>query len=176
MNTPPKTTNAAFKKMARKLLTTTCLTAAATGAAQATTFNETTDFGNTFLTNTALPVGTDRVVGGLPAFDGADFFKFSGLVGGSNYTLSAIYTGFQDVTVLNSAQGVLNAATNNPASLTGVVPNDGMLIVGVIDTDGGQTYDISLNGVSTATPEPSTFAGAGLALAGALALRSKMKK
>ena len=178
MNTPPKTTTAALKKMARKLLTTTCLTAAAAGAAQATTLNETTDLGNSFLTNTPLPVGTDRVTGTLNGgFDPADFFKFTNLVGGSSYTLTGLYTGFQTVTVLNSAQAVLNAPVSNPASFTGIVPTDGMLIVGVIDNDGAQSYDLSLNaGQSTTTPEPATFAGAGLALAGLMALRSISKK
>ena len=176
MNTPPKMKTAAFKKMARKLLTTTCLTAAATGAAQATTFTETTDFGNTFLTNTLLPVGTDRVIGNLD-LEGIDFFKITGLVAGSNYTLTGVYVGSQYLTVFDSAQGILNAQAVRPASVSGIVPGDGMLVIRSANEEGGQSYDLTLTATTnTATPEPATFGGVGLALASVLAMRAKSKK
>ncbi len=176
MNTPPKTTTAAFKKMARKLLTTTCLTAAATGAAHASAFTETTDFGNTFLTNTLLPVGTDRVIGSLNN-EGVDFFKITGLLGGSNYTLTGSYVGSQYLTVYDSAEVILNAQANRPASVSGIVPGDGMLVIRTANEEGGQSYDLTLTATTnTTTPEPATFGGVGLALASVLALRSKSKK
>ncbi len=178
MNTPPNKTSASLKKLARKLLTTTCLTAIATGAAQATTFNESTitDFSNNFPGANVLPAGTDRVIGGLsPLVVDSDFFKWSGLLAGDIYTLtSGGYVGMVNVTTYNSAQGVLNAQSTNPATLTGIIPGDGMLVVGVTPFE-GTNYDFSLK-TNSPTPEPATFAGVGLALAGALALRSKSKK
>jgi PEP-CTERM motif len=179
MNTPPNTKTAAFKKLARKLLTTTCLTAAATGAAHATTFTETTDLGNTFLTNTLLPVGTDRVIGTLNGVGdfGVDYFKITGLLAGSNYTLTGSYVGSQFVTVFDSAQGILNAQAHTPPTLSGIVPGDGMLVIAAQNEEGGISYDLSLSSTpNTGTPEPATFGGVGLALAGVAALRSKSKK
>ncbi len=59
------TKSARLKKIARHLLATTCLTAAAAGSAGAATFKEGTDFSNTFAGANALPLGTDVVNGSL---------------------------------------------------------------------------------------------------------------
>ncbi len=173
MTTPPTSTSAAFKKLARKLLTTTCLTAVATGAAQATTFNETTDFSNNSATANLLPLGTDRVLGSINPSGDIDFFKLTGLTPGALYSLIGTYEGSARYTVLNSALATLNTAVDNPALLTGTIPGDGMLVVGVLQNEQIAFYDLNLQ---TSIPEPSTAAGVGLALAGALALRSKQKK
>lgn len=175
MTTPPISTSAAIKKLARKLLTTTCLTAVATGAAQATTFNETTDFSNTSATANLLPVGTDRVFGSINPSGDIDFFKLTGLTPGALYSLIGTYEGSARYTVLNSALTTLNTAVDNPALLTGTIPGDGMLVVGVLENEQIAFYDLTLQ-TSAVTPEPATTAGVGLALAGALALRRKQKK
>ena len=121
-------------------MTTTCLTAIATGAAQATTFNETTitDFSNNFGTANLLPGGTDRVLGALASLTvDNDYLKWSGLLAGDTYTLTAgAYGGLVNVTTYNSAQGILNAQSANPATLTGIIPGDGMLVVGVTQFEG----------------------------------------
>lgn len=47
--------DAGFKKIARHLLATTCLTAAVAGMAGTTTFTETSDFSDTFVGSNVLP-------------------------------------------------------------------------------------------------------------------------
>src|SRR5262245_27696618 len=58
-------------------------------AADATTLNESTDFGNTFAQRTLLPSGTDVVNGSVFAFeaDANDFITFQGLSSGLSFTL-----------------------------------------------------------------------------------------
>ena len=175
---------ARLKKFARHLLATTCLTVAATGAAQATTVNESTDFGDTFATSNILPVGTDVINGaifGSIAPDGADFFTFTNLLGGSAFTLGAstpVGSFFPEVQVLTSANTVVSPqqgfSLGSPASANGIVPLDGILVVQVNGNEGSGPYTVTLDAQSAA-PEPSTLFGAGLGLAGAFALRRKRK-
>ncbi len=167
----------AMKKLARELLTTTCLTAVAAGAGQAATFNESTlpDFNNTFASANTLPGGTDVVLGSISPSSDNDFFQFTGLLGGGTYTLSGIYEGAATYQILNSAGGVLNTAVTNPASFTGTIPGDGILVVGVTQNEQVALYDLTLS-APTAVPEPSTAAAVALALAGGLALRRKLAK
>ena len=85
--------SARLKKIARHLLATTCLTAAAAGSAGATTITEGTDFSNTFAGANALPIGTDVVNGsiwGAIVSDPDDYFRFSGLLAGSSFSLAAM--------------------------------------------------------------------------------------
>lgn len=93
-----------IKRLARELLTTTCLTVAATGAAQGATINEsgnfgaTDQFGNSFGTAFALPAGTDRVFGAIsPTGGDNDFFAFSGLAAGTAYSFVGTYENFRFV-------------------------------------------------------------------------------
>ena len=170
-----------LKKFARRLLTTTCLTAAAVGAAHAGTINESIvgDFSNTFagagLTNSLLPNGTNVVNGGLNPSGDLDFFTFQGLSAGTSFTLAGTYENGQFVTLYNSAQTALTVQASNPPTLTGIVPGDGMLVVGVTNQEQVTGYSFTLTATPAATPEPSTIVGGGLGLA-ALALRRKRKK
>ncbi|MGH9723199.1 MAG: PEP-CTERM sorting domain-containing protein [Bryobacteraceae bacterium] len=168
----------AVKKLARELLTTTCLTAVAAGVAQATPFNESTvvDFNNTFGTANDLPLGTDNVVGGLQTISDNDFFRFLGLAAGGAYTLTGSYELNASYSVLDSGGGVLNGPATNPPIFNGIVPGDGILVVGVNQQEQTAFYDLNLAAQSAEVPEPSTTAGVGLALAGALALRRKRTK
>jgi hypothetical protein len=169
-----------LKKFARHLLTTTCLTAAAAGAAHAGTINETSvsggDFSNTFGGANALPAGTTEVLGQLNPFSDTDFFMFSGLLGGGAYTLTGVYTGFANYGILDSLGNTLNSPTGNPASLGGTTPGNGILVVEVLNSEGTPTYDLTLNAAQAGAPEPSTLSAVGLGLAGAFALRRKLKK
>lgn len=140
---------------ARELLTTTCLTVAATGAAQAASFSEggnfgTTDqFGNSFGAVFALPAGTDRVFGAIgPTGGDNDYFAFSGLAAGP---------------------------------FGGIVPGDGVLVVEVLQNEQIAYYHLTLTAQSAPTssvPEPGTVAtvGLGLGAAGLAARRRKLAK
>jgi len=175
----------ALKKFARGLLTTTCLTAAAAGMAQAGIINEsgnfgaTDAFGNSFALLTALPGGTTEVQGALNPAGDNDFFRFSGLLAGASYSFVGFYEiGAAQFGVLTSGGATLNALASNPASMTGVVPGDGMLVVQVLQNEQVMNYDLQLTAAQAGVPEPSTAAGAGLglALAGAMTLRRKLAK
>ncbi len=179
--------SARLKKIARHLLATTCLTAAAAGVAGATTFTESTDFSNTFAGANALPIGTDVVNGSLfgsLAPDNDDYFQFSGLLAGSSFSLSASTpdTGwFGNFFVFSSSQSQIGSAqplqNATPANVGGIVPLDGILVVdvGLVEGFGAAAYTVSLTAPLAQTPEPSTLAGVGLGLAGALALRRRQK-
>jgi PEP-CTERM motif len=170
---------AALKKFARGLLTTTCLTAAAAGMAQAGVVNESSvagaDFGNTFGLRNNLGAGVTEVIGAAPNGD-VDFFSISGLLGGGAFSISGIYTGFANYSVLNSAQGTVSAGGGNLSPLTGTIPNDGILVVQVSGSEGPTTYDLTLSAPTSGVPEPSTLGGVGLALAAGYALRRKLAK
>jgi hypothetical protein len=95
-------TKSTFKRFARELLTTTCLTVAATGAAQGASFSEggnfgaTDQFGNSFGSVFALPAGTDLVYGAIsPTGGDNDYFAFSGLAAGTAYSFVGTYENIQ---------------------------------------------------------------------------------
>jgi len=164
-----------FKKLARTLLTTTCLTVAA-GAASATTFLEPSigggDFSNTLGGANALPAGTD-VVKGAVAFvtDSADFFNIPGLTIGATYYLSfATSTGGGSLRLYDGVSqiaGPFGPIANVPY-ITPVSP----LYFGVANNEGTFNYTVTF---SQNSPEPGTMGVAGLALAGAWALRRRKK-
>lgn len=182
--------SARLKKIARQLLATTCLTVAAVGVAGATTFTESTDFSNTFAGANALPLGTDNVngtVSGYPTPDFDDYFRFSGLLAGSSFSLSASTPDanwFGTLLVFSSSHSQIGSTQNVQstavANASGIVPLDGILVVDVVMNEGsGQNgYVVNLTApldLTAQTPEPSTLAGVGLGLAGALALRRRQK-
>lgn len=179
---PIKETSAStLKKFARHLLTTTCLTAVAAGAAHGNTINESSvsggDFGNTFATRNLLGSATTEVIGGVSGITDNDFFQIGGLLGGSAFSISGVYTNFVNYSVLNSAQGVISAGGGNPATLAGVVPGDGILVMQVLQFEGLANYDLTITApAATTIPEPGTLAMMGLGLAGAFALRRKLAK
>ena len=172
------------KKFAGALLATTCLTGASGAVANASTIIEgvlpaPTDFPNTapgFL----LPVGTTLVEGGLGPSDGSDWFEFQSLQGGGSFSELATYAvdspeaGFQ-VAIYSTALDLLNIGTLEGSGqvLSGTIPGNGELLVN-INSESGRSfgYDVSLTAPPGA-PEPSTLAGAGLALATALAWRRR---
>jgi hypothetical protein len=170
------------KKFAGALLATTCLTGASGAVANASTiiegvFPAPNDFPNTapgFL----LPVGTNLVEGGLGPSDGSDWFEFQSLQGGGSFSELATYavpgseTGFQ-VAIYSTAMDQLNIGEGSGHVLTGTIPSNGDLLVN-INSDSGRSfgYNVSLT-APLGAPEPSTLAGAGLALATALAWRRR---
>lgn len=170
-----------LKKFARGLLATTCLTVAA-GAAQAGTFTETTDFGNTYAAATSLPPGTDVVNGTLTwPGDMDDFVRFSGLVG-TSYTLTETNASglFSQLSVFSSSNGVtpiggpVGVGSSGSNSVSGAIPGDGVLIVDVHNGEGSGGYSLNLQ--TSGVPEPSTLGGVGIALAASLAMRRRQKK
>src|SRR5262249_22003662 len=143
-------------------------------------YNETSaagsDFSNNFPGN-QLPFGTTEVIGVIqqPGTDNNDFFQFMGLVPNQAFTLSVSSVGLAGYELLNSSNSQLTVLTNNPPTLSGTVPTDGILIVHVAESEATLTnYDLTLN--AQYTPEPSSAAAIATAAAGAWALRRKLKK
>ncbi len=182
------------KALAKTLIATT-LTAGTAGAAGAATFNESSlggqDFEDTLANATLpanlLPVGTDEVTGENQNFGQSepDFFTFSGLEPNAAFTLNAEWISgtVTNVSVRNSSNGPLDGpellnfsdSSPTPASLTGLIPGDGMLI---FEASGGEgvNYKVTLSAPLLApVPEPSTLALAalGAALTGVYARRRR---
>jgi len=144
---------------------------ASSDRADATTFNETTDFGNTFDTRTLLPLGTDVVNGSVFDFEGdpADFVTFHGLGVGASFDLQVTNNGGQ-VHQLTTTQfaddgGALQSDTGTSASLSGTVPNSGALNFGT-SVEGGGFYTLELT-----VPEPSRTEMLGAGVLGVLAVQ-----
>jgi hypothetical protein len=176
-----------LKRLAIRLLATTCLTAAASVSALAGIVNEPlTGFGNTF-PGTLLPSGTTQVNGNVTSSNGADdFFELQSLPGGAS--LSSLSFHFQNnssifpigVLLLTDTNTTVTALFSVPANgaynPTGIVPLDGNLVVDLKPSnEGGSAYVLTL---TTGAPEPGTFAALGLGLAGlgAIGLRHRVRK
>jgi hypothetical protein len=172
-----------LRKLTRHLLATSCLTVAA-GSAHATTVNG--PFGGSFGTATALPVGTTEITDSIPFNVGAvsEWVVFSGLQSGASFSFSGIETVSGRPPGSVSVRDSLNTDLLDfalPASgQPGTVPTDGKLFVDVQFQSCGDcgTTDFTLDltaPLASSTPEPGTIATAGVALAGAVALRRKRK-
>ena len=177
------------KALAKTLIATT-LTAGTAGAAGAALVEESSvggDFENLFEDANLLTGGTDEVTGeniGANFQSEPDFFKFSGLEPNVAFTLNAEWTGGGSRTSastrvpaepLDSAELNSTNSSPSPASLTGLIPGDGMLI---FEASGGEgvNYKVTLSAPLLApVPEPSTLALAalGAALTGVYARRRR---
>jgi hypothetical protein len=172
------------KSFVRHLLAATCLTAASVGAAHASTFTESTDFSDTFAGATALPDGTDVVIGQVFApgsGDFFDFFKFSDLTPSASFDVNFTSTtsdvvGGQVFDSAESSFGTVGFGLGYPKDINGIVPSDGILVVGITAEEGGP-YTVKLTSPS-AVPEPATTAltGLGMLLVGGLGWRRRQKQ
>jgi len=157
-------TNPARSRTAAAPLAVAAAALASGDTADATTLNESTDFGNTFAQSTLLPSGTDVVNGAVFAFeaDANDFITFQGLSSGLSFTLDATNSG-NDLNVLffshlDATGGVIDTQSGTSVQLTGTIPGSGQLNFGISVETGGAFYTLTL------VPEPGT----GLLLGGGL--------
>lgn len=173
-----------FRRLALRLLATTCLIAASTAVAMASTAY-TGPYGTTF--ETATDVEQDSPVSGsFGGTDNSEFFEFEGLTAGTS--LSSIFT-VQDTSSLTMGLTILNTSdvtifgqdvvgANSFASLTGVVPDDGNVIFQIESfNEGPLSFNVTLTPNASA-PEPATVGIVGLGLAGlaAAGLRRRLQK
>jgi hypothetical protein len=164
-----------LRRLTIRLLTTTCLTVAASAVAFGSAVTEPVGgFGKTF-PGTLLPLGTTEVDGSATLNHGPnEYYEFQGLPGGA--LLSAISFSFQNngsstfgVELLDDTDTVVVAATTpvtagsmyNPV---GTIPSDGFLVVDIQrSSEGAVPYVLTL---TQGTPEPGTLGVLGLGLAG----------
>jgi PEP-CTERM motif len=139
----------------------------------------------TLPTKAILPAGTTTVNGVVSTSDGqyGDYFEFVGLPGGVSFT--SLNLTVQDVSgpVFNAIflTGGATFRGEDPAisgthQEGGTVPLDGNLLVEIQPSSLPQsTYQVTLQ--TSQTPEPATFTGIGLGLAGigAFSLRRRKK-
>jgi hypothetical protein len=171
METPENKNTALLFAAAGALLTTS--------AAEAATYDENTtalngDFGNTFTLRTTLPPTTDLVTGNVDGSPDPDFYTYTGLLGGGQFSLKITagdggnYSG--TFSVLNDTQGQIGSQavySGDPAAtqkiITGTVPLSGNLTVSIQQSveSGSAAYSTAL----TVVPEPATTT---LALLGAV--------
>lgn len=166
-----------LKKLAGRLLATTCLTAATSAVALG---------GSVTLPEGAqgaypgdlLPLGTTMVSGIVSLNNGSagDFFEFQGLTGGESFSALGLeiesislqginYELYADTpspeTVLQSSTAVAGTTNSFP---TGTVPTDGNLIVEIMPTnEAASNYIVTIN---SPVPEPETLSTLGLGLIG----------
>lgn len=182
-----------LKRLAIRLLTTTCLTVAASAVGFASVVPEPgggngPGFGNA-TPGTLLPASTTEVDGIATLNHGPnEWYEFQGLPGGSS--LSSISFNFQNnggsafgvelfsdagegSTVVTALSAVGAGAAYDPA---GTIPGDGFLVVDIQRANEGSVpYVLTLN---QSAPEPGTLAVLGLGLAGlgAAGLRRRLRK
>ncbi len=185
-------------KFARTLLATTCLTVASSAAALAGTITYTegvgglpSDFPNTAGSATPLSAatipGTTIVNGHTPGGD-VDWFELTGL-GTGTFTVTAAITsgtGEDTLNVFENTPSPLNIFTsgfdNGESAGSGsiAIPTNGDLFIEVLRNagtgEGSNGYHVTVNTTGSSVPEPSTIATVGLGLAGAFALRRKLRK
>jgi hypothetical protein len=155
-------------RFVRHLLAATCLTAAGAPAAQSTLVTETSDFGGSFATRTALSLGTDVVTGSVGFGDDDDFFQLSGLTPSASFNVNFITNqgGVVGGQVLDSGGASLGLGgfdLGMPLDVAGTVPADGILVLRTFWQEGGP-YQVT----TTVVPEPATVTllGASLGLLG----------
>jgi hypothetical protein len=184
MATNPKDSNARkfIGKFARTLLATTCLTVAA--QAGTITYTEGATLSNTS-PGTPLAAATDPgttivtgFVGGTPT---VEWFELTGL-GIGTFTVSATTDNvahgatisvFTDTPTLLESGVFTNGAPQNFGALP--IPGDQNVVFEVhTNSESPNNWTVTVNTTST-TPEPGTLGSLGLGLAGALALRRKLK-
>ena len=166
-----------LKKLARMLLTTTCLTAAA-DVGKAGTFAETIDLSNSLSSPTSLGTIYDTVtgnVGGTISVDPADYFSIPGLTVGGSYHVTFsdgnpsagpqlfLYDGINQILSLPSSGGAADVT----------VPLD--LRFGLQNAEAASSWTVGFTANAAGAPEPGTMGAAAAALA-ALALRRRRRK
>jgi PEP-CTERM motif len=176
-----------LKKLASRLLATTCLTVAGGVSAMAGTIVLTQGAQEAY-PGTLTPVGTTEVDGIVSLNQGAngDFFELQGLPGGATFASlglevvdnSGSPVGVQLFSDLPSAQTSLGplefALVGTPNVPVGIVPTDGNLFIEISPSnEAASSYSVFLN---TTTPEPGTVAAVGLGLAGLAAARLRRKQ
>ena len=174
-----------LKKLAFRLLSTTCLTVAGSVAAQAGSIFLTEGAQKTFATLAVLPAGTTQVSGTVNSIDGpnGDFFEFVGLPGNASFgsihltilapgnQISAFY--FTDA---GGSPFGSNLNFNGTLQPSGTIPADGNLVIEIQPaSEAGIPYAVTID---ASTPEPATLSAIGLGLAGigALGLRRRNRK
>lgn len=195
---------ARLKRLSRHLLATTCLTAAAAGAAYATTITESPEpgeFGTTFAGATvieglALGANVSNTVIGETDQDTSyreAYFIFPNGVAGTSFTYSVSVEDNITGTFQLTDSLTTNLGTTTPFSIpnennlssftqvtsgTGTVPGNGEIVAAVLEGSGSEVsrlyFEVTL--VETTAPEPGTSTEIGLGLAGAaVALRRRLK-
>jgi PEP-CTERM motif len=178
-------TNPVLNKLARALLASSCLTGAAAIATADTIITQGVPPAPAEFPHSPpgylLPVGTIQVNGVFVACtecgdQDTAWFEFQGLLPGSSFTTFGCCENDSTYALFNSSDVFLGSSNFRPADgVDGTVPTDGNLLVAVSDECGNctmQNYQVNLD-AQLDTPEPSTLATVGLALAGALAWRRK---
>ena len=163
------------------------------GGASAVTANENDfggDFADTFGTATVLPDETDIVIGDTEnltqGVSESDWIEFSDLVAGTSFSASFNIEG--DFNAESSASATDNLGSvldqvgtgtgNRNFTLTGTVPNNGRLLLGLsfLSIEGPSTAPYSINLDATYVPEPGTLTLAAAGLAGLAAARGGRKR
>jgi hypothetical protein len=157
-----------FKKFARTLLASTCLTA----AAHATTLAEPPDFSNSPSSPAAIPAGTTLIQGSLSnQGDFSDYLIWMGLTPGTvlNFTFSRTGTGLYGY----SQNGLGFSSLVDGANSVTVGPSGEVSFALELEgTPGSYSLDFG-----AAVPEPGTLTTLGLGAAAiALAARRKRKE
>jgi len=181
--------NPVIDKLARALLASSCLTGAAGIATASTIITEGIAPAPAEFPVSApgyiLPVGTTEVIGTLNGCsecgvgEDVNWFEFQGLLPSASFDFSPCCEGEgTSYSVFNTTMDNLgNCNLEAGCDVIGAVPTNGKLVVRVVaecGECGTQNYQLSLtSALAPGTPEPSTLATAGLALAGALAWRRK---
>jgi hypothetical protein len=158
-------------------LATAAATVALSDAAHATTFNESTDFGNDFASKTLLPAGTDAVNASVFPFEGdpADVITFQSLTPGTPFSLATTNTGDNSTNVfnvqqLNDSGSPVQGDSGTAASLAGTIPASGELHFSMF-VEGGPSAGVFYTLDLTAVPEPGSAALLGGGLLAAATLR-----
>lgn len=194
---------ARLKRLSRHLLATTCLTAAAAGAANATTITESPEpggFSTSFASATVIeglalgPNVSNTVIGETVNVTDKDaYFIFPNGVAGTSFTYSVSVEDNVTGTFQLTDSLTTNLGNTTPFSIpnennltsftevtsgTGTVPGNGEIVAAVLQGTGSEVSRIyfEVTVVETTAPEPGTSTEIGLGLAGAaVALRRRLR-